>query len=214
MTRQIAIGLYDGFTALDALGPYQLLASVPDAAVVLCAAEAGTVVDDNGLLRLAVDATFDDVPTPDVLLVPGGRATGDVIRNGHPIVGWVRTAHPTTTWTVSVCTGALILGAAGVLDGLDATTHWCFTDVLPRYGAVPVPERVVESGGKVLTAAGVSAGLDLGLTLAARLAGDDVAQALQLGLEYDPRPPFDAGSPSTAPPHIRDLVAGLLKPLV
>lgn len=208
---QIAIGLYDGFTALDAIGPYQPLGSVPGATVVFCAAEAGMVEDDNGLLRLRVDHAFTDVPSPDVLIVPGGRATLAAIEDGHPIVDWVRQAHEHTTWTTSVCTGALILGAAGVLQGRDATTHWCFTDVLTSYGAEPVSERVVQDG-KVLTAAGVSAGIDLALTLVARLAGNQVAQAIQLGMEYDPQPPFAAGSPDTAPPAIRDLVAGLLRP--
>jgi transcriptional regulator GlxA family with amidase domain len=202
---QVAIGLYEGVTALDFVGPYQVLSNRPGFEVVLCAAEAGMVSDDNGLLHLRVDRTFDDVPSPDLLLVPGGFITRKIAAEGHPIVDWVRTAHPTTTWTTSVCTGALVLGAAGVLEGLDATTHWSAYDALARYGARPTEQRIVEQG-KVVTAAGVSAGIDLALTLLGRIDGPDMAEAIQLAIEYDPQPPFDSGSPSKARPEIVDLV--------
>ncbi len=202
---QIAIGLYEGVTALDFIGPYQVLTSRPGFEVVLCAAEAGPIVDDNGLLALQVDATFADVATPDVLLVPGGWVTREIAAAGHPIVDWVRSAHETTTWTTSVCTGALVLGAAGVLDGLPATTHWMAYDELATYGAHPVEQRVVSSG-RVVTAAGVSAGIDMALTLVGMIDGPDMAMAIQLGIEYDPQPPYDAGAPSKAPAGIRELV--------
>ena len=206
---QIAIPLYPGFTALDAIGPYQVLANLPGVELLWCAAEPGEVVDDNGLVRLGVDAAFADVPTPDVVVVPGGTGTQRVIRDGHPVVEWVRSVHPGTTWTTSVCTGALVLGAAGLLDGIRATTHWTAMDPLAGYGARPTGERVVEAG-RIVTAAGVSSGIDMALTLVDRLAGPEVAQAIQLGIEYDPQPPHDSGAPEKAPPEIRDLVAAVM----
>jgi|SRR5262245_12331508 len=206
---QIAIGLYPGFTALDAIGPYNVFTNVPGTDVVLCAERTGALADDNGLLRLDVEHTFEDVPTPDVLLVPGGLATRIVAAEGGPIVDWIRSAHQATTYTTSVCTGALLLGAAGVLQGLRATTHWLAYDHLRRYDADPTAERVVIEG-KVATAAGVSAGIDLALTLVDKLYGPEVAQAVQLGIEYDPQPPHDTGAPSKAPADIRDLVSAVM----
>ena len=206
---QIAIGLYQAFTALDFVGPYQVLTNLPGAEVVLCAAEPGRVSDDNGLLHLDVQASFADVPTPDLLLVPGAFVTRKLASEGHPIVDWIRAAHETTEWTTSVCTGALLLGAAGILEGLPATTHWSAYDELARYGAKPTEQRVVIEG-KIATAAGVSAGIDLALTLVDRLQGPEVAQAIQLGIEYDPQPPFDSGAPSKAPKEILELVAALV----
>jgi putative intracellular protease/amidase len=206
---QIAIAIYDGLTALDAIGPYQVLTSIPGAEVVVCAETRGRVTDDNGLLLFDVENTFADVPRPDVLLVPGGMVARKMARDGHPCVDWVRSAHPHTRWTTSVCTGALILGAAGVLDGLDATTHWGAYEHLAGYGARPTEQRVVERG-KVITAAGVSSGIDMALVLAAHLAGDDMAEAIQLGIEYDPQPPFDRGGPSKARPEILALVSTVM----
>lgn len=202
---QVAIGLYQGVTALDFVGPYQVLSNRPDTEVVLCAAEAGIVADDNDILHLEVEHTFADVTAPDVLLLPGGFITRRMAAEGHPIVEWARSVHPTTTWTTSVCTGALLLGAAGVLDGLDATTHWSAYDALASYGARPTEQRIVEQG-KVVTAAGVSAGIDLALALVGLIDGRDMAEAIQLGLEYDPQPPYDSGSPSKARPEILELV--------
>ena len=202
---QIAIGLYPEFTALDAIGPYQVLTQVPGVEVVLCAARAGRLSDDNGLLHLDIEHTFDDVTAPDVTLVPGGFVTRRLARAQDPIVDWVARTHATTTFTTSVCTGALLLGAAGLLDGLDATTHWFAYDELARYGARPTEQRVVEQG-KVWTAAGVSAGIDLALTLVAKVWGPEVSQAIQLGIEYDPQPPYDSGAPSKADPAILQLV--------
>ena len=202
---QIAIGLYPGFTALDAIGPYQVLSQLPDDEVVVCAERTGRLSDDNGLLHLEIEHTFDDVPSPDVTLVPGGFVTRRLALDRDPIVDWLAKAHETTTWTTSVCTGSLLLGAAGILDGIDATTHWAAYDDLASYGATPTAERVVRRG-KIWTAAGVSAGIDLGLALVAEAHGPEVAQAVQLGLEYDPQPPFDAGSPTKADPDIVALV--------
>lgn len=206
---RIAIGLYEGFTALDAIGPYQVFTALPGAEVVLCAAQAGTVSDDNKLLHLRIDTTFDDVPRPDVLLVPGGLAARSLARDGHPIIDWIRRSHPHTTWTTSVCTGALLLGSAGLLDGLSATTHWCAYDALATYGATPTEQRIV-TAGHIVTAAGVSAGIDLALTLVANIAGPEVAQGIQLAIEYDPQPPFDTGAPSKAPKPIYDMVAAAM----
>lgn len=206
---QIAIALYEGLTALDALGPYAVLSLVPDSEVVLCAQQTGRITDDNGLLHLDVEAAFDDVSRPDVLVVPGGTITRKMAHRGEPVVEWVRAAHPFTTYTTSVCTGSLLLGAAGVLEGLEATTHWCAYGELASFGAVPTGQRVVRSG-KVITGAGVSAGIDMALTLTGIMAGESVAQAIQLGIEYDPQPPFDAGSTDKAPPEVVDLVASLM----
>ena len=193
---RIAIGIYECFTSLDALGPFQVLSSLPGAEVVFVAAKAGLVRDESGFLEVRAHASFDDVPNPDILLVPGGIITGTLVPD-HPIIPWIARAHATTTWTTSVCTGALLLAGAGVLPGVNATTHWGALDDLQRLGANPVRERVVRSG-KIVTAAGVSAGIDMALTLAAEIAGAEFASTLQLMLEYDPKPPFDTGSPEKA----------------
>lgn len=206
---QIAFGLYPGFTALDFVGPYQVLSIVPGAEVVLCTADPGTVSDDNGLLHLRVDTGFDAVPSPDIVVVPGGPTANVRAAAAGPLVDWLRAVHETTTWTTSVCTGALLLGAAGILEGLPATTHWLSYDELASHGATPTEQRVVIEG-RVATAAGVSAGIDLGLTIVGRQWGDEMAQAIQLGIEYDPQPPYDSGSPSKATAEIRDLVAAVI----
>jgi len=202
---QIAIGVYDELTILDVIGPYQVLAFLPGAEVVFCAERPGRISDDNGLVHLDVEHSFDDIPEPDVLLVGGGFVTRHLAQPDNPVVQWIAAAHPRTTWTTSVCTGSLLLGAAGVLTGLRATTHWQAKDLLAGFGAVPVDERVVIDG-KVVTGAGVSAGIDMALTLVARLAGPEVAQAIQLAIEYDPQPPFDSGAPWKAPPEIVELI--------
>ena len=206
---QIAIGLYEGFTVLDAIGPYQVFVNMPGAEVVLCATNRVRLSDENDLLHFDIEHTFADVPTPDVLLIPGGLATRRIVRDDPSIVEWVRSAHQHTKYTTSVCTGALVLGAAGVLDGLRATTHWAAYDHIRGYGATATEDRVVIEG-KVVTGAGVSAGIDLALTLVGMLEGHETAQAIQLGIEYDPQPPYDSGSPSKADPAIRDLVAGIM----
>jgi transcriptional regulator GlxA family with amidase domain len=207
---QIAIGLYPEFTVLDAIGPYQVLVELPGSEVVLCAERTGRLSDEKGLMHFDIEHTFADVPRPDILLVPGGTITRKLAVAGEPIVEWIRAAHPHTTYTTSVCTGALLLGAAGVLEGLDATTHWIAYDALRGFGANPTEQRVVVQG-KVVTGAGVSAGIDMALTLAAKIAGPEVAQAIQLGIEYDPQPPFDAGAPSKAPAPIFELVQSVMR---
>jgi len=201
---QIAIVLYDKFTALDAIGPYEVLSRLPGASVTFVAAEPGPVKTDNGMLTILVEHSLEQLPAPDVLLVPGGP--GEVVpRAGGAVLEWLRQADRTSTWTTSVCTGSLILAAAGLLDGKRATSHWLALEELGRLGAEPVSERVVFDG-KLVTGAGVSAGIDMALAFAARIAGDTVAQAIQLGIEYDPQPPFNAGSPRTAPVEVVELL--------
>jgi transcriptional regulator GlxA family with amidase domain len=193
----IAILLYDRLTALDAIGPYEVLSRLPGASTKFVAVEPGPVKTDNGVLTLVAEGSLEDMSAPDIVLVPGGP--GEVAaRAGGPALDWLRKVHETSTWTTSVCTGSLILAAAGLLEGTRATSHWLALEQLRELGAEPVSERVVFDG-KIVTAAGVSAGIDMALTLAARIAGEEVAQAIQLGIEYDPQPPFDAGSPAKAP---------------
>jgi putative intracellular protease/amidase len=197
---ELAILLFDDVTALDAIGPYEVLQRVPGMTVRFVAPDPGTKSTENGSLQMVADTALDDAPTPDVVLVPGG--VGEVAMRGDTrVLRWLRAAHETSRYTTSVCTGSLVLAAAGLLRGVRATTHWTAMDHLGELGAIPVGERVVESG-KIVTAAGVSSGIDMALVLAARLAGDDVAQAIQLSIEYDPAPPFCAGSPSSAPDHL------------
>ncbi len=202
---QTAITLYPGFTALDFIGPYQVLSNVPGNEVLLCAEAADTVSDDNGLLHVDVRHALADVPRPDIVVVPGGPTTRVLAAAETPLVQWLAAVHEHTTWTTSVCTGALLLGAAGILDGKTATTHWGAYEELASWGATPTEQRVVIEG-KVVTAAGVSAGIDMALTLVGRQFGPEVAQAIQLGIEYDPQPPYDSGAPSKAAPEIVELV--------
>jgi putative intracellular protease/amidase len=204
---QIAIPLFDRFTALDAVGPYEVLSRLPGARVDFVAAEPGVYRTDTRMLALTVEVSYAEAPSPDVLLFPGGVGTRTLMAD-EPTLDWVRRAHESSRYTTSVCTGALVLAAAGVLEGLEATTHWLYRDMLAEYGARPVERRVVEQG-KVVTAAGVSAGIDMALVLAWRIAGPEVAQAIQLGIEYDPEPPFDAGSPAKAPAAIVEAVRGV-----
>jgi transcriptional regulator GlxA family with amidase domain len=199
-----AILLYDRLTALDAVGPYEVLSRLPDSTLEFVAVEPGPVSTDNGMLTLVAERAISEVTDPDIVLVPGGP--GEVsARAGETVLEWLRAVHETTTWTTSVCTGSLILAAAGLLAGKRATSHWLALEELGRLGAQPVSERVVFDG-KIATAAGVSAGIDMALALVARIAGEQVAQAIQLGIEYDPQPPFDAGSPDKAPEQIVELL--------
>ncbi|WP_030542874.1 DJ-1/PfpI family protein [Streptomyces albus] len=194
---QIAVLLYDRFTALDAVGPYEILSRVPGAEVVFAAARPGPVRTDMGSLALTADAALSEVAAPDVVLVPGGPGVTDLLAD-EPALDWLRRADAATTWTASVCSGSLLLAAAGLLAGRRATSHWICQDVLAAFGAVPAAERVVIDG-KYATAAGVSAGIDLALQLTGRMAGDRVAEAVQLVVEYDPQPPYTTGSTATAP---------------
>ncbi|MER6120700.1 DJ-1/PfpI family protein [Streptomyces sp. A0642] len=194
---QIALLLFDRFTALDAVGPYEILSRAPGAETVFVAESAGEVRNDNGSLALIADRSLDDVPAPDLVIVPGGPGQSAQMEN-EALLGWLRRADATSTWTTSVCTGSLLLASAGLLEGRRATSHWLALETLKEYGAEPTGERVV-TDGKYVTAAGVSSGIDMGLTLLGRIAGDAHAQAVQLLTEYDPQPPYDAGSPQKAP---------------
>ncbi|HWN35270.1 MAG TPA: DJ-1/PfpI family protein [Pseudonocardia sp.] len=203
---QLAILLFDRFTTLDAVGPYEVLSRLPGAETVFVAEQAGPVTNDVGSLSVVATRSLDQVPSPDLVLVPGGPGQAELMSDG-PVHEWLRAADRTSTWTTSVCTGSLILAAAGLLTGRRATTHWLAVDQLPTLGAVIADQRVVIDG-KYVTAAGVSAGIDMALTLAGRIAGDELAQLLQLGIEYDPEPPYRAGGPKTAPPALVEAMRG------
>lgn len=202
-----AILLYDDMTCLDAMGPYEVLASIPGNDLCFVAERRGEIRPDTRLLGLVADHAIADVDAVDILVVPGGNDQPQ--RENVKILEWIRRIDERTTWTTSVCTGSLILAAAGLLRGRRATTHWMRHDVLETYGASPTLERVVVDG-KYVTAAGVSAGIDMALRLAQILGGDELSQGIQLAIEYDPQPPFDAGSPEKAPAAIVDLVRSLL----
>jgi transcriptional regulator GlxA family with amidase domain len=195
---QIAIPLFDRLTALDAIGPYEVLQRLPGATVTFVGATRGEVRTDNGFLGLMADATFEEIPTPDVIVVPGGVGTR-ALMGPNPLIDWILAAHPTTKYTTSVCTGSLVLGAAGLLTGLTATTHWGAYSELEKVGAIPTAQRVVEHlDQRIITAAGVSSGIDMALRLSELLVDQTAAKAMQLMIEYDPQPPFDCGSMAKA----------------
>jgi putative intracellular protease/amidase len=189
---RIAVVLFEGVTALDAVGPYEVLQRLPEAEVSFVGHRRGEVRTDNGFLGLTVDRTFGDLLDPEIVVVPGGIGTRNMVRDAE-ILDWVRKAHETTLYTTSVCTGSLVLAAAGLLEGLKATTHFSARPLLTKYGAVASDERVVAEG-KIITAAGVSSGIDMALHLAVRVEDAITAKALQLMIEYDPQPPHDAGA--------------------
>ncbi len=197
---EIAVFIYDGMTALDAMGPYETLSRLPESRLRFVAEARGEVRTDTGALGIVADAAIDEVESADLVLVPGGPGD-ERVRETPRVLDWLRARHEQTRYTTSVCTGSLILAAAGILDGVRATTHWARMDLLGELGAKPVKERWVEDG-RIVTAAGVSAGIDMGLYLASRLVNEPFAKAVQLGLEYDPHPPFDTGSPDKAPADI------------
>ena len=204
---RIAILIFEKLTALDAIGPYEVLRSVPGWTVEFVGLEKGQVRTDSGALGLSADRSLDEVGETDVLLVPGGEGNRPLLEN-EAVLSWLREIDKGTKWTTSVCTGSLVLGAAGLLEGKRATSHWLFLDRLREFGAEPVGGRYVEDG-KTITAAGVSAGIDMALHLVSREVGPEVAQAVQLGIEYDPQPPFDAGSPDKAPAEIVEAVTAV-----
>ncbi|MQA76076.1 MAG: DJ-1/PfpI family protein [Solirubrobacterales bacterium] len=203
---RFAFLIFDKLTALDAIGPYEVLSRLPGAELSFVAAERGPQRTDTGALALTADLALAELPAPEVVLVPGGEGTRPLLAD-DAVLDWLRAAHETSTWTTSVCTGSLVLGAAGALEGRRATSHWAYRERLHEFGAEPVAERVVVDG-KVVTAAGVSAGIDMALALAAEISGPEVAQAIQLAIEYDPAPPFDTGSPERAPDALVELVRG------
>ncbi|QDY80067.1 DJ-1/PfpI family protein [Streptomyces qinzhouensis] len=208
--REVAILLYEGFTALDAVGPYEALCRVPGVRVTTVAVKAGPVRTDTGELGIVAAKTLRQVPRADVLVIPGGgeRGTTESMADVR-ILEWIRRVHRHSTWTTSVCTGSLILGAAGLLRGLPATTYWASRPYLKEVGAIYTPGRFVEAG-KIITAAGVSAGIDMGLHLAARLSDQRVGRAMELAMEYDPEPPFGTGSPEKADAETQALALKLL----
>src|SRR5438445_7414589 len=203
----IAIPIFDRITALDAIGPYEVLSRLPGARIRWVAVTPGAYRTDNRQLTLIAEEPLSAVPHPEIIMVPGGFGTRSLM-TPNPLLDWLRAAHETSQWTTSVCTGSLLLGAAGLLKGLEATTHWAALDTLAKLGAKPTLQRVVIQG-KIVTAAGVSSGIDMALTLAARIAGDEFAQAIQLGIEYDPQPPFDAGSMAKAPAPVVELLRAM-----
>ena len=199
--KTVGLVLYPQFTALDIVGPFQTLVDVPGLDVFFVAADKGPVVDHTGRLTLQAARSFDEVESLDVLVVPGGFADRG-IDSTNDVVQFVKKIHPTTTWTTSVCTGSIYLAHAGILNGLNATTHWASYDRLRELGAFPTEQRVIQEG-KIITAAGVSAGIDMGLTLVAALEGEEMAKMIQLAIEYDPQPPFDSGAPSKVSPEFK-----------
>jgi transcriptional regulator GlxA family with amidase domain len=200
---ETAVLIFDDVTALDVVGPMEILSKLPGMTVKYVAAQPGVKKCDGGL-GIVADFSLEDVPRPDVVLIPGGKGIKSLLGDTK-VIGWVRSAHENSKWTASVCTGAIVLGAAGILKGLRATTHWLAIEQLGKFGAIACGERVVIDG-KIISSAGVSAGIDMALTLAERIAGPNVAMAIQLAIEYDPSPPFDAGSPHKAPPEIVEMV--------
>jgi putative intracellular protease/amidase len=204
---QIAIPIYPRFTALDAIGPYEALQRLPGATVTFCWHQRGEIRTENGFLGVTADATFDEIPHPDIIVVPGGIGCRDLLGD-EVLFDWLRTAHETTKFTTSVCTGSLILGAAGLLKGLTATTYWSVREALRMFEAEPVDDRVVEHlDRRIITAAGVSSGIDMALRLCEILIDRTAAEAMQLGIEYDPQPPFDAGAPWKASDEVKARLA-------
>jgi len=191
---RVAIPLFPKFTALDAIGPYEVLQRIPDLEVTFIGHQRGEVRSDNGFLGITLDATFEELPHPDVVVFPGGVGTRPLM-NDERVLDWVRTAHETSTFTTSVCTGSLVLAAAGLLNGLTATTYWSVYPILTEHGATPTGQRVVEHlPERIITAAGVSSGIDMALRLVELLVDTTAAKATQLMIEYDPQPPFDCGA--------------------
>jgi len=203
----VGLVLYPRFTALDIVGPFQTLADVPGVDAFFVADEKGPVIDHTGKLALEATHSFDEVDALDVVVVPGGMADR-TIDSSNAVVQFVERIHPTTTWTTSVCTGSIYLAHAGILEGLTATTHWASYDRLAALGAIPTEQRVITQG-KIITAAGVSSGIDMGLVLVAALQGEDMAKMIQLAIEYDPQPPFDSGAPSKVSPEVKEFVAAI-----
>lgn len=202
---QAAFLLYEGFTPLDLIGPFQVLRATPGIEPVFVAEHPGLVASDGPPVALVANRSLDEVPSPDIVVVPGSLAGFQALFDNEPVLAWLRSAPSRARFVTSVCTGSLVLAAAGLLEGKPATTHWAARDLLPRFGAIPTSERVVKTG-KIITSAGVSAGIDMALTLVAEACGSQVAQAVQLSIEYAPDPPFNSGSKETA---AADLVAAV-----
>lgn len=206
----IVLFVFDDMTALDLVGPMDVMALVPGNELKIVGRKKGPVRAGKGKRSFGViaDYALAEIDSADVLIVPGGMGTRALIRE-ESVTGWIAKIHQTTSWTTSVCTGSLLLAAAGVLKGVPATTHWAAMEMLGKLGAVPTSRRVVEEG-KIITAAGVSSGIDMALALAARIKGEDIARAIQLIIEYDPEPPFDSGNAGTVSSEIRTLAGELM----
>ncbi|MET0237686.1 MAG: DJ-1/PfpI family protein [Kibdelosporangium sp.] len=207
---QLAFVLYPGMTALDVIGPYEVLRSMPEAEVRFIAGTTGPVLTDSGVLALSATHTYAETPAPDLVLVPGGSTGTQGAMTDQALLAWLRAVHPGATWITSVCSGALVLAAAGLLQGLPATTHWVVQSTLGQFGALPQPDKRIVLAGKIATAAGVSAGIDLGLWLVGQIHGQDEAERIQLEIEYDPQPPYDTGHPSKATDAMLDQVRSKL----
>ncbi len=205
---QIAIVIYEGFTSLDATGPFEVLCRLPDADVQFVSVAGGDVVADQPRFVLP-SAPLSEVPEPDLVVVAGGSTTQEYLADAE-LLEWLREVHERTTFTTSVCTGSMLLGAAGLLRGVPATTHWYELASLAEFGAIPTAERVVVHD-RVITSAGVSSGIDMALTMCARLEGDTYAQAVQLAIEYDPQPPHDSGSLAVASDEVVAMVQGVFR---
>jgi transcriptional regulator GlxA family with amidase domain len=199
----IAIVVYPGMTALDAIGPYEIFNCIPDRELRFVYKEVGPVLTDSGVLALGATHTFEETPNPDVILVPGGSTGTSAVAADGEVLAWLQRAHQTSRWTTSVCSGSIVLGAAGLLEGRAATSHWLVTSLLSQFGAIPRHDERVVRSDKILTAAGVSAGIDLALTLVGEELGRERAEVTQLLVEYDPQPPYDAGSLAKASPDIK-----------
>jgi transcriptional regulator GlxA family with amidase domain len=206
---QIAIVVYPGFTALDFIGPYEVLRNLPDAEIRFLWHEPGPIAADSGVLLVGATHSFDETPSPDILLIPGGMTTMEHARD-KKLLDWVRQAHQTATWTASVCSGSVILAAAGLLDGKRATSHWMALGALKALGAKPVGDERIVQEGDIVTSAGVSAGIDLAIWLTGQISGEDRAKTIQLAIEYDPQPPFDSGHMSKASASTKAAATALL----
>ena len=206
---QIAVVLYPGFTALDFIGPYESLRNIPGAEVRFVWHQPGPIAADSGVLLVGATHSFDETPSPDIILVPGGPATMEHARD-EVVLEWLRRAHETSTWTTSVCSGSVLLAAAGILEGRRATSHWMCLPMLKPFGVTAVSDQRIVHEGKIVTTAGVSAGLDMGLWLTGQIVGEAKAKAIQLVIEYDPQPPFDSGHMSKASASTKALATAAL----
>ncbi|WP_433204444.1 DJ-1/PfpI family protein [Nocardia sp. CA-107356] len=207
---QIAIVVYPGMTALDVIGPYEVLRLLPGARLRFVWHEPGPITTDSGVLLLGATHSFDETPSPDIVLIGGSGPATATTAADEKLLAWLRQVHETSTWTTSVCTGSVVLAAAGILKGKPATSHWAGLSALQALGAQPHGEERIVRDGKIVTAAGVSAGIDLGLWLAGEIAGKEAAEAIQLMIEYDPQPPFDSGHVSKASSAVRRKVAAMV----
>ena len=193
---KIVILLFDNFTALDIVGPYEVLNKLPDSKLLLVGLDKKEYRDPYGL-KISADNSIGEISEADILLVPGGPGIDNLLNNKE-VLDWIRKIDRTTKWTVSVCSGSLLLAQTGLLDGKNCTTHWRRKEQLSRFKVNVKDARYIQDG-KFITSAGVSAGIDMALYLVSKISGDQTAMMFQLAIEYDPKPPFDCGSPDKVP---------------